>query len=143
MTLIKRNNGLTGFRSLLSDFLEADDPVFLRHWNGEGVPAVNISESEKSYEIEIAAPGMKKDDFKVNVNEGVLKISAEHKEENEEKKKNYTRQEYSYNTFERSFTLPDNARDDNIKATYEDGVLLLSIEKKTLSVSKAKEITIT
>ncbi|MEI5579364.1 Hsp20/alpha crystallin family protein, partial [Streptomyces brasiliscabiei] len=86
-------------------------------------PAVNVSETDKNYEIEVAAPGMKKDDFKVKVENGAIHISAERKEEKEEKQKNYTRQEYSYNSFSRSFTLPEDVKEDDIKAQYEDGVL--------------------
>jgi len=141
MSLIKRNNGL-GFRNLLSDFFEADDLSFDRLWKKDSMPAVNVSEGEKKYEIELAAPGMKKDDFKVKVENGILTISAEHKEEKEEKKKNYTRQEYSYNSFSRSFTLPENVKEDDITAHYADGVLKLDVTKKVAATSKAKEIAV-
>lgn len=72
----------------------------------------------------------------------MITVSAERQEEKEEKKKTYTRQEYSYNSFNRTFTLPDNAKEDDIKASYENGVLKLDIAKKALTVSKAKEIAI-
>ena len=141
--LSKTNGGLVPFRSMLSDFFKNNGIVEDGFWNKEWLPAVNVSESEKSYEVELAAPGMKKEDFKVKVDNGALTISAERKEEKEEKKKNYTRQEYSYNSFSRSFTLPDDVKDDNVKAHYEDGVLKLSIARKALApASKAKEIAV-
>jgi HSP20 family protein len=143
MNLLKRNNGgLVPFRSLLSDIFDGDgfaDEIF---WNNTWIPAVNVSENDKNYAIEVAAPGMKKSDFKISVDKGVLTISAERKEEKEEKNKNYTRQEYSYNSFSRSFTLPDDVKEEEIKAHYEDGVLKLSVAKKALAVSKVKEIAV-
>ena len=111
-------------------------------FDGEEFPAVNIVENDNNYEIEVAAPGMKKDDFKVEVENGILTISAEKKEEKKESKKNYTRQEYYYSSFTRSFTLPDNAKEDGLAARYEDGMLKLTVSKKAVSVSKAREIEV-
>ncbi|MFZ7116552.1 MAG: Hsp20/alpha crystallin family protein [Bacteroidota bacterium] len=143
MSLIKKTNGgLVPFRGLMSDFFEADDLLLNRLWKKDFVPAVNISETDKNYEIELVAPGLKKNEFKVNVENGILTISAEHQEEKKEKEKNYTRQEYSYNSFSRSFSLPDNSKDDDIKANYADGLLKLTIAKKVTTPSKAKEIAI-
>jgi HSP20 family protein len=142
MSLIKRNNPMWGFSPVLSDFFEPDEFAFNRFWKKEWTPAVNILEDDKQFEIEFAAPGMRKEDFKVKIENNVLNVSAEHKEEKEERKKKYTRQEYSYNSFSRSFTLPENVREDDVKASYQDGVLRLNIAKKALTVSKAKEITV-
>lgn len=144
MSLLKRNNGgLVPFRSLVADLFDNDGFLDTTIWNRDWVPAVNIAENEKAYEIEVAAPGMHKNDFKVKIENGRLKISAERKEEKEEKKKNYTRQEYSYNSFSRSFTLPDDAKEDGVIAHYEDGVLKLSVAKKVAATaSKAKEIAV-
>lgn len=142
MSLVKRNNSLLGFSPMFSDFFGADDLTFDRLWKKDFTPAVNVAEDEKKFEIEFAAPGMHKEDFKIKVDKGMLTVSAERKEEKEEKKKNYTRQEYSYNSFSRSFTLPENAKEEDIKARYENGVLKLDIAKKALSVSKAKEIAV-
>lgn len=142
MALLKRSNGgLTPFRTVLSDLFETDGFFDDRFWNKSWIPAVNVSENDKNYEIEVAAPGMQKEDFKVKVEKGVLTISSEKKEEKEEKKKNYTRQEYNYSVFSRSFTLPDDVKEDDIKANYQDGILKLSVAKKAV-VSKAKEIAI-
>jgi HSP20 family protein len=135
------HNGL-GFRNLLSDFFEADDLSFDRLWKKDWVPAVNVTEGEKNYEIELAAPGMLKEDFKVNIDHGVLTISCDRKEEKEETKKNYTRQEFRFHSFSRSFTLPENAKEENIKAQYTDGMLKLNIAKQAMTVSKTKEIAV-
>ncbi len=142
MSLIKKNQG--GYFSFRPFFNELfNDRISLnRMFDGEEFPAVNIIENEKNYEIEVAAPGMKKDDFKVAVENGVLTISAEKKEEKKESQKNYTRQEYYYNSFSRSFTLPENAREDGLAARYEDGVLKLTVAKKVVTVSKAREIEV-
>ena len=143
MALFQTNNGgLVPFRSLLTDIFDREGFIDDRFWNKNWVPAVNVSETDKSYEIEVAAPGMRKTDFKVKVDKGTLTISAERKEETEEKKKNYTRQEYSYNSFSRSFSMPDDAKEDDIKAQYEDGMLKLTVAKKAVVTSKAKEIEV-
>ena len=143
MSLIKKTNGgLVPFRGMLSDFFETDDLLMNRLFKKEFVPAVNVSETDKSFEIELVAPGLKKNDFKVKVENGVLTISAEHSEEKKENEKNYTRQEYNYNSFSRSFTLPDNSKEDDIKANYTDGLLKLSVAKKAITVSKSKEIAV-
>lgn len=135
MSLTRRNNGSLAARTLLSDFFD-NEPFFSNRFfrdlplDGEWVPAVNIIETDNNYAIELSAPGLKKDDFKVEVENGVLNISAETKEEREEEGKNYTRQEFSYNAFSRSFTLPENTSEEKIGAKYEDGILKLTLAKK-------------
>ena len=94
------------------------------------VPAVNISERKDDYLVSLAAPGLKKEDFKIDVEGNLLTISSEKEEEKEEKDEKYTRQEYSYSSFERSFTLPDEVNKDKIDARYQDGVLELVLPKK-------------
>jgi HSP20 family protein len=143
MSLIKRNNGnAPAVRTFFSDFFDNDkffsQPLFKEDW----FPSVNVVDGEKSYEIELAAPGFKKEDFRINVENGILNISAETKAEEEEKKKNFTRREFSYNSFSRSFTLPENASEDKIEAKYENGVLKLDLAKKALAAPKKKEIAV-
>jgi HSP20 family protein len=143
MTLVKKTNGgFVPFRSILNDFFSADDLLFDHMVDRDFIPAVNISETDKSFEVDFVVPGMKKNDFKIKVENNQLIVSAEKKEEKQEKDKNYTRQEYNYSSFMRSFTLPENAKIDDIKAHYEDGILKLSVAKKVISASKAKEIAI-
>ncbi|HET6992439.1 MAG TPA: Hsp20/alpha crystallin family protein [Bacteroidia bacterium] len=143
MSLIKRNNGNeTSVRTILSDFFDADKffnaPFFTQEW----IPAVNIVDNDKDFQIDLAAPGFKKEDFKINIENGVLNISAETKTETEEKKKNYTRKEFSSESFSRAFTLPENASEEKIDAKYENGVLKLTVAKKVPVALKKKEIAV-
>ena len=107
-----------------------DDDFFANRWTREmTVPAVNVQETDKDFRLEVAAPGMKKEDFKLEVKEGMLYISAETKEEKEMKEEGYTRKEFNYHSFSRSFWLPENVKSDEIKATYKDGILNLVLPK--------------
>jgi HSP20 family protein len=94
------------------------------------VPAVNIAESKDDYQISVAAPGMKKNDFNISVEGNILTISSEKEENKEEKDDRHTRREYNYSSFSRSFTLPDEVVQDKIDASYVEGVLKLSLPKK-------------
>ncbi len=94
------------------------------------LPAVNVIEKDDAFSLELAAPGLKKDDFKINVNENVLTISAEKKVENEEVKDKYTRKEFGYSSFKRSFTLAKSINGEKINATYSDGILSIELPKK-------------
>lgn len=105
-------------------------------------PAVNIKENEKDFEIEVAAPGFQKEDFQLNLQNNVLSISAENRRENKEQKDNYTRQEFSYSSFNRSFSLPETVEDGEIKARYENGLLHLSVQKTAQPQNQKKTIPI-
>lgn len=143
MSIMRKSNGYSPvMRSLLSDFFSNENLMFDEFFRKDWVPAVNVSESDKSYDIELAAPGLKKEDFHIKVEDGVLTISSEKKTEKETKDKNYTRKEFNYSSFSRSFTLPENAKEDGIKANYDNGVLKLNVAKSAVSISKAKEIAI-
>ena len=136
MTLAKRNGNLINtLPGLFDDFFTKD----LFDWSnsnfsmtGTTVPAVNVKETAETFEVEMAAPGMKKEDFKVELNNNVLTISSEQKQEREEKNnERFTRKEFSYQSFQRSFQLSREAVDaDNIQAKYENGVLHLVIPKR-------------
>lgn len=132
MNLIKFHHN--PFVKLFNDF---DDDFFTTETRSRGdIPAVNIVEEEKQFLLEMAVPGMKKDDFKINLENQVLTISREEKEEKEEKKDNYSRREFYYNSFSRSFMLPEIVVADKIKADYKDGVLVVNLpkdEKATLT----------
>ncbi len=131
-------NGRTLLRpSLLKPATVFDD--FFKPWNQwlddrwgsiNQLPAVNIKETDDQYEIKMAAPGLEKNDFKVDVNGTMVTISAEKDEKKEEKEEDYTRKEYSYTSFSRSFTLPDNIDASKIDATYVNGELKLLLPKK-------------
>ncbi|MGH2664702.1 Hsp20/alpha crystallin family protein [Flavobacterium sp.] len=104
------------------------------------IPEANIIENPKDYQIELAVPGMQRKDFKIELENGVLSISAEKEEEKEEKGKNFRRKEFSFNSFSRSFSLPDNLLDDEVDAKYENGVLRLTLPKKEVSKSKPTKL---
>jgi HSP20 family protein len=95
------------------------------------LPAVNVLENDNEFLIELAAPGMKKDDFKINLEDNILTISSEKKDQKEEKKEHYSRREFSYQSFQRSFTLPEYLADrEKVTAKYLDGVLHINIPKR-------------
>jgi HSP20 family protein len=130
MTLVKRENV---FPSIWNDLF--NDSFFKNTNLNEAsitMPAVNIKENPENYIIELAAPGKKKEDFKIQLDHNLLTISSEDKNETTEENKedNYTRREYYYKSFSRSFTLPDAADGENISANYKDGVLNVIISKK-------------
>ena len=94
------------------------------------IPSVNITENSSHYNVALAAPGLKKDDFKIDVDGNMLTISSEKEEKKEEKDERYTRKEYSFSSFARSFTLPEDVKEEAIEANYENGVLNLKLPRK-------------
>jgi len=110
-------------------FFDTNGGSLIDTLNPVTIPAVNISENKERFDVTIAAPGMKKDDFNIDVDGNTLTISAETREEKEEKENRYTRKEYSYSSFSRSFSLPDGVNKDKIDASYDNGILKLSLPK--------------
>jgi len=107
------------------------------------VPAANITENKDYYEVALAVPGMKKDDLKIDVQGNLLTISSEKEETKEETDKQFTRKEYNYSSFTRSFTLPDEVNQEKIGAKYEDGILKLTLPRREESKKfSAKQITV-
>lgn len=142
MSLIKRSDWPSLIRdNWLSDFFDSDR-FFDSDMMQRTVPAVNVIEKEKAFEIELAAPGLEKKDFNVVVDKGVLTISVEKEMKKEVKEENYTRKEFNYTTFSRSFALPENVNEDGIKATYDDGVLRLKVVKKEATTVPKKAIQV-
>ena len=127
----RRGFGLSAFPSfsLLEDFLNEDFGSKLDFYGGTSMPAVNIKDSDTGVTIELAAPGMKKTDFHIDLNESILTISAEEKTEKEETEDNYTRKEFGYKSFKRSFNLPETIDFEKISAKYTDGILYLNLPK--------------
>ena len=106
-------------------------------------PAVNVAEDEKEYRIEIAVPGLSKKDVKIDLENDVLTISSERKEDKEEQKSSYMRREFLYNQFRRSFQLPETVDQERIHATHEAGIVTIGLPKKQEIVQKApKQIAI-
>ncbi len=108
------------------------------------VPSVNLAESKSEWLIELSAPGFSKEDFKINLDKNLLTISAEHKTEVSKDEKEYTRREFSYGSFKRSFRVKEDSIDaETIRATYENGILNVSLPKKAMEPEKkVKEIRV-
>jgi HSP20 family protein len=147
MSLVKWNqpSKLLGRRNWIENFFaEADD--FLKNWDWDresSVPAVNVREEKDAFMIDVAAPGMKKEDFKVEFEKGVLMISGKTETRKEEKTDTFQRKEFSYADFKRSFWVPDNVNADQITAVYEDGLLKLKLPKlTTMPEDKGKTIKV-
>ena len=143
--LSKRHNGTESAVSpWLKDFFNVENMFTRDGWHNGQMPAVNISEDDKTYFVEVMAPGYKKEDFKVDVEDDVLTISAETKSESgtNGNNKQYSRREYNYTSFTRSFRLPENAKDDAITATYKDGILQLDVPKTKNETKSSKQIKI-
>lgn len=117
---------------------------FLSNFNtGMTLPAVNIKETKDEFYLEIAVPGMKKSDFNIDVDNKILSISSEKSEEHVDKEENYTRREFGYSSFQRTFTLPDTVESDHINAKYNDGILIVHLPKREEAKEKpAKRISV-
>ena len=142
MSTLTKTGVMPSFRSLTEDFWNTEnlfDYSFLRK---ETIPAINIKENNDHFEIEVAAPGFQKKDFKIEVQNGVLNISAETSDKIEEEDENYTRKEFSYASFNRSFSLPENINEEKVNAKYENGLLSLKLKKAEEKVIKKKLVTI-
>src|SRR6185312_2320892 len=145
MTLVKFNPEKRN-SSLLPGFNDVFESIFNDTFFNDRmitrVPAVNISESENNYHIELAAPGLKKEDFKLNLDRNQLSISVEQSADHQDEQKNYNKREYSYSSFVRSFTLPESADDSQINATYTDGILRIDITKSEEAKMVRRQIQI-
>ncbi|GAA4456341.1 Hsp20/alpha crystallin family protein [Nibrella saemangeumensis] len=131
MNSLVRSNG--NFPSLIENFFGRDMNEFFNAGTAamSNVPAVNVVEHSDGFRIEVAAPGLKKEDFKLQLSHNNLTISAFKETQNEEKEnEKYTRREFSYTSFQRTFMLPNSVDAENIQASYTDGVLKIDIPKR-------------
>ena len=136
MNLIKRNTD-NWLPSIFDDMFKTD---WMDNGNGNSginrigtsVPAVNISENEDAFTLEVAAPGKTKKDFNLELDNGVLTISSEDRKEEEKKDSNgrFTRREFSYSSFKRAFSLPETVESEKISAEYKNGVLMINLPKR-------------
>ena len=148
MALVKFANGNSNkvFKPVYSDVFDSffNSDSFLPKSMIARIPAVNIAENEVEFHIELAVPGLKKENFKINLEQDQLTVSAEsktdHSELNEAKK--YNRVEYNYSSFVRSFTLPESADPSKIEAEYRDGILYISVAKKEEAKILTREIVV-
>lgn len=133
MSLIKVRKEGDLFPSLMSDFFDSDK-FFNRKWMDKAfesaLPAVNIKETATSYDLEFAAPGFRKEDFSISADDHLLTVSAQKSSEVNDENDRFTRKEFSYSSFNRSFRLPQDVNGEAIEAKYTDGILHVSITKK-------------
>lgn len=146
MTLVKFNSDTNKKNGLMPGFSDVFDSIFNDTFFSDRlvtrVPAANISESQNHYHVELAAPGLKKEDFKLNLERNVLNISVEQTEQDNQQERNFNKREFSYTSFVRSFTLPDSAEENGIEAKYQDGVLCIDIPKKEEAKMQSRQIEI-
>lgn len=145
MSLVKWNPESSFFPSIsnwMDDFFPDNANWPKSSVKGVSIPAVNVTENKDAFKLKVAAPGFKKEDFKLEIQNGYLTISGETKEEKEDKDEKYTRQEYRYSTFSRSFALPENVKSDDISAEYADGVLKIVLPKKKTDEKPVTQIAV-
>lgn len=145
MTLVKFNpaKNPSSFNPLFKDvFQSVFNDSHLTDRLPSRVPAINIAETDADFQIELAAPGLKKEDFKISLEKNVLSISAEKKNENNDEGKKFSKREFSYASFTRSFNLPETIDHNKIDAAYTDGVLKLTITKKEEAKIQTREIAV-
>lgn len=144
MTLVKFNpksntSLMPGFNDVFDSIL---NDTFFSDRMMTKVPAANISESADHFHVELAAPGLKKEDFKLKLERDVLSISVEQVNDDQHEQRNYAKREYSYSSFVRSFTLPESADQNGIEAKYTDGVLCIDIPKREEAKVQSRQIEI-
>jgi len=135
----RANHFYSPFDRMLEEWMNIDAEPFFKGMTHRH-PAVNILETEDAYQLEFAAPGRRKEDFTVELHEGVLKIAGGQPTVKEETTENYRRREFRYVAFERQFQLPETVNEDSIKATYENGILTVHIQKAEEQKAKAPKV---
>jgi HSP20 family protein len=145
LVVSKRKNGRT-LPSMVDDFFNSKsffgpslmdfDRDFFGQENFSLLPDANVIETDKEYQVELAVPGLERKDFKVEIKDDILSVSAEKETESKTERKNYRSKEFSYQSFYRSFTLPKNLIDEKIDAKYQNGVLTVTLPKKEVTVAK-------
>ena len=136
MNLIRKQTPF--FTSLFDDYVNQDWAFKVS--SSASTPAVNIKELDNQFEIDLAVPGKKKSDFEIEVEEGLLSISSSMEEDQVTEKAKFTRREFSYNSFKRTFTIPDSVDPSNIEAYYSEGVLKLRLPKRKEALPQPKKL---
>ena len=143
MTLIK-NNQANWLPSVFDDMFKTDWLGGTTNVNsiGTSIPAVNIQENDDNFQVFVAAPGMKKENFNIELDNDILTISSETKAENESSEKNgkFTRKEFNYSNFKRAFSLPESVNSQEISASYNSGVLEINLPKREEAKVQAKRM---
>lgn len=136
MNLVRKTN--PWFPSLLDEFITRDLGVDLAS-RSQAVPAVNISETDTAFSLALAAPGKTRKDFQIELDEHILTISSDSNTEHESSHENFTRKEFSYESFQRSFRLPDTVNTQAIKASYKEGILTVELPKLKEAIPEPKK----
>lgn len=142
MAILKNPAAFPAIANWMDDFWNTDKLFNDHFFAKELFPAVNVKEKDDSFEIEMTAPGLKKEDFKIQIENGVLNISSETRREEEEKNEKFTRKEFNYSSFSRSFSLPENVTEEDLAAKYENGLLKIKLAKKQVEMPKKKQIEV-
>ncbi|HEX8562962.1 MAG TPA: Hsp20/alpha crystallin family protein [Flavobacterium sp.] len=140
MNLVKHKSNNSGslFPSLMDELFRPDWMGGIQNSTTMTVPPVNIRETDTTYEVELSAPGKQKDDFNIEIDNGLLTISSEQKTENTTEEGRFTRREFSHSSFKRSFSLPETVNEDDINAAYESGILRITLPKREEALPKPK-----
>lgn len=142
MTLIKKRQELPVFGDMMANLFEDNFFQPIQKQKAKNTPSVNIFEDKKEFSIQLAAPGMNKEDFKIDLKKSSLEISAKNEKKTKNTEEKYSLREFNFSSFSRTFTLPKNADKDGISAQYHDGILEVKIGKKENLEEKAKTISI-
>ena len=143
MTLVKFQPAPSPFKSLFSEFFNAAmDDTLPSAFTTNRFPALNVVETENGYRLDLAAPGFDKSDFNLALDKNVLTVSAKKETENTENTEKFRRREFAFQSFERSFNLPESVDHDQVKASYLNGVLSVELVKKMPAVNPAKIIQV-
>lgn len=139
---VREFRAMTGFSDIFEDLFTGFPRMLMPALPGRWTPKVNIKETDKEYVITAALPGVRKEDVRINVQDGVLTIAGEQGEEREEKGKGYLRQEMSYGSFQRCFVLPAGVHPEDVKASQKDGILTVTLPKPAQARSRAIDIKV-
>ncbi|HYD92404.1 MAG TPA: Hsp20/alpha crystallin family protein, partial [Flavobacterium sp.] len=139
MNLVKRNNANRVFPSVMDELFK--DLMGGTQYVQKAVPPVNIKETEQEFTLELIAPGLKKEDFNIELDNDLLTVSSEIKsEKTEQEEGKFTRREFSFSSFKRSFSLPETVKEEGINASYQNGILTITLPKKEEALPKAKRL---
>jgi len=139
LTVRRRPNGVPVLMNVFEDFFNRNFPASFTADAGRFTPSVNVSETDAAFKLEFAVPGFEKKDFNVEIEKDYIKVSGKKETSNEVREKSYTRREFSFGSFERMFSIPENVDSENIQAQYENGILNLVLPKKEVKAEAGKK----
>lgn len=141
MSTLVKTTQFPSVKTLMEDFWNSDK-FFSNDFFKSELPAVNVIDKGKTFFIEVSAPGFRKEDFKVEIEQGILTISAENQKSEHDEEDNYTRREFLRSSFTRTFSLPENVQQDEVNAKYENGMLGITLKKLTQKSAAKKKVIV-